>query len=62
MSKKPAAPAPAASKQNTITRHRRSTLTRLCLSKSMKRLFKDSSTPMFKAVLEAERDSKKKKP
>ncbi|MGN1035120.1 MAG: hypothetical protein ACI4PS_01605 [Rhodocyclaceae bacterium] len=44
-----------------ITRTRRSTLERRCLSKSAKRLFKKSGKAMFKAVYLAECHQKNRK-
>lgn len=55
MAKKPAAPVAAPSKpQNTVSRTRRNTLERKCLSKSAKRMFRGSSPSLFRAVVMAE--------
>lgn len=57
--KKPAAAAPAQAGKS-VDRKRRNTLERKCLSKSLKRLFKGCSRTVFKTVMKAERDSKRK--
>lgn len=58
---KPAAAAPAAAK-STVTRKRRNTLERKCLGKEFKRQFVGSSHGVFKLVLAAWKEARKKVP
>lgn len=60
MAAKKTAAAPAAAKGKSIERKRRNSLERKCLCKSFKRLFKGSSSTVFRTLMQAERDARRK--
>lgn len=46
----------------TISRKKRTSFERKCLSKSLKRMWAGASSQVFRTVLKAEADARKKKP